>query len=387
MAHWSHAALSGAVSDIQVYVDRTRRTDSVSREAVDTVDIEAGHQFRRLSRHAIQVGLNARFSGATLKFGSGTSHLDPLSDALAGAFVQDEIDLVEDRLTLTAGTKLERTRANGLEWQPAVQLAWALSPANNVWASVARAARTPSLADRTVSFDAAPIPNGNGPPTFVHIFGNPRMKTEHLLAYEAGYRVQLADWLALDWTSFYNVYDSLRTSETGTPHFAANPARVVIPFRAANELSARSYGVEFAAAWRPFSNWKLNTGYSWLRVRPGLSPSSNDGEAERVDKDNPRHQAQLRSYLDLPGRASLDAMIYYVGAVPPHTTGQARPGIPGYTRMDVRIGRALTAVIDASICIEDLLNAEHLEFAESWGGNPLPVESGRRVYGKLTFRF
>ncbi|MHC4743207.1 MAG: TonB-dependent receptor plug domain-containing protein, partial [Planctomycetota bacterium] len=78
------------------------------------------------------------------------------------------------------------------------------------WTSVTRAVRTPTRFDRhsRTNWGTAII----GPSVYsVEAFGDDGVESEKVIAYEAGYRVNPADKLFLDFTGFFNRYDNLRT--------------------------------------------------------------------------------------------------------------------------------------------------------------------------------
>ena len=50
-----------------------------------------------------------------------------------------------ERLQLTVGVKVEHNEFTGVEWQPSARMRWTPVKGNTLWASVARAVRTPSI--------------------------------------------------------------------------------------------------------------------------------------------------------------------------------------------------------------------------------------------------
>ncbi len=384
LARWTHA-VRNSESELQIYCDYFHRVGGSYRETVRTADFEFRHRHRAGTRHDLEFGTEGRFTGISLGMNTGTFRQDPVDDALVSAFVQDEVHLIEDRLSLVAGSRIERTRYSGVLFQPAIQLAWTPSATQTVWFSAARAMRTPSLVERDTWINLAAFPGAAGQTNLMILAGNAGVKSESLLAWQAGYRIQATEWLSLDGTGFYNIYDNLVTYEQAAPYVQGS--YLVIPFRSGNGLKARSYGLELATTWQPLGRWKLNTGYSWNRVRPRSRASVLDLEAERLDKDTPRHQFQFRSYLDLPGRTNFDAMLYRVGALSEHTATFARQEIRAYTRADIRLGWRLSEAVDLSIGAQDLFDRGHLEFIDNWSGRLAVTEIGRHVYGKFTFRF
>src|SRR5205085_9969288 len=112
---------------------------------------------------------------------------------LFGAFLQDEVTLVPERLRLTLGSKFEHNDFTGFEVQPSGRLLWTPRERLTFWGSVSLAVRTPSRAEDDVILNQV-IPPGAiapGSPAFLTtIYGNRNFVSEELLAYELGYRFQ-----------------------------------------------------------------------------------------------------------------------------------------------------------------------------------------------------
>jgi iron complex outermembrane receptor protein len=130
------------------------------------------------------------------------------TDSIYSGFVQYEVPIVRDKLTLTAGTKLEHNNFSGFDYQPSVRLLWTPTPHQSFWAAVTRAVRTPSRLDQNVDF--AIFVTNPPPPVFFEIMVDPKLKAEQLIGYEAGYRTQINRNLYVDFTAFYNSYDDLQ---------------------------------------------------------------------------------------------------------------------------------------------------------------------------------
>jgi iron complex outermembrane receptor protein len=96
--------------------------------------------------------------------------------------VQDEIILIDKRLRLTLGTKLELNDYTGLEVQPSGHLLWTPHPQHTLWAAASRAVSTPSVIDRTSRINNPVFRDQNGPLTVISILGNTQLSSEELLA-------------------------------------------------------------------------------------------------------------------------------------------------------------------------------------------------------------
>ena len=62
---------------------------------------------------------------------------------LFSVFVQDQITLVEDTLSLTLGSKFEHNDHTGFEVQPTARFLWTPAKPHSAWAAASRAVRTP----------------------------------------------------------------------------------------------------------------------------------------------------------------------------------------------------------------------------------------------------
>ena len=295
------------------------------------------------------------------------------TDQLWSAFVQDEIAFASDSLRLSLGAKAEHNDYSGFEVQPSARLLWAAGPKQSVWLAASRAVRTPSRADtdqvQTVYLGPSPQP------LFVRAVGNKEFRSETALAFEAGYRARPIERLSLDLAAFYDGYDNLLGGRIGTPFVESHPAppRLVIPVLFGNLLEGETYGAELAVEARPHTRVRLSGTYAFLRVvvrprspTPGLTPDPSAGSS-------PRHQAQVRSALELPGRTSLDLSFRYVSALPAQK-------VPSYASLDVRLAWRPTPRLEVAVVGQNLLDPHHPEF----GGG---VEIERGVYGMASLRF
>jgi iron complex outermembrane receptor protein len=208
------------------------------------------------------------------------------------------------------------------------------------------------------------------------ISGNRDFKSEELIAYEVGYRIQPHKRLFIDTTAFYNVYDQLRSAETGRP-IPGSP--IIIPLSYRNLGTGESYGIEVAPTWQVIDGWKLSAGYTFLRVQLHRRSGSTDSTSEFAEDDSPQHQFNIRSQLDLPHHLEFDTALYYVDPVPNEKA-------PGYVRLDLRLGWSPTPNLDVSVAFQNLLDPHHQEFGST---SPLvaATEIERSIYGKLTWRF
>ena len=380
LARWQRVLPSGNGFQVQAYYDRTNRTDINFAEVRDTFDLDFVHH-RRGWRQNVIGGLGARFSA------SDTSQIVPtvvftpnqFTDQVYSAFAQDEITVLRDRLWLTVGSKFLRNNYSGWEFQPTARLLWTPSSNHSLWASFARAVRTPSRVEEHLRFTSLFLPSLPG---YIRLTGDGGFTSEELMGYEWGYRSTLHPALFVDVAAFFNDYDDLLSVEASTPFLeieTAPPAfRVILPVLLRNGLFGQAIGGEIAPTWAPRDWWRLKGSYAFLRINLTNKPGSVDGSsATSIEGSSPRHQVVVQSLLDLPGNLNLDSTYRYVSALP-------TLAVPAYSTADVRFGWRVAGQLDFSLVGQNLLQPHHAESA----GNPGPLVGIKRsVYAKLTWTY
>ncbi len=367
------------LSDLEVkfYYDWSFRDQIVIEERRDTFNLDFKHRVKLPPYHEVVWGLGYRWTADDTER-STNLWMDPdsRSDQVWSAFVQDDIMLWPDKVWLTLGSKFERNDYSGFELQPNARLRWKPTPKHTVWGSVSRAVRTPSRSDHDIRVNLASMDIPFAGVTVLRITGDDDFKSEELIAYEAGIRWQKNENLSFDLAAFYNVYDDLRIVETGTPFIetAPPPIHTVIPQIIKNGMEGETYGAEFLTTWKPLSNWKLSMGYAWFDADLDADGNSAENEGEM----SPRHQLQVRSYLDLPWSLSLDTEIYFVDELEAFD-------ISAYTRLDLRLGWDPTPQWSLSLNLENALDDQHPEFPTRSG--VIATEVPRIFYGQVTYRF
>jgi len=368
---------------LQLYVDRARREVHDLGERVDTFDFDFQHHLAIGRRQDLVWGFGYRMVATQTNSNSKTPvQFTPkgVHDPLYGAFVQDELTLVKDRLRLTLGTKFEHNADSGLEVQPSVRLLWTPSSRQTVWGAVSRAVRAPAISNQDVRIHSAAFPGPDGTPSIITLLGNPETKSEELLAYELGYRVQPSKKLSLDVASFYNRYDRLQTLEPERPFLETDPQpNVIIPLRFDNLMRGQTYGMEASVNFDVNARWKIHSGYSLLRMQLRPYAESRDTTSMTASGSSPQHQFQLQSYFKLPRNFEADAALYYVSSLP-------NVQVPSYTRLDVRFGRQVSEGVEVSVGAQNLLDNRHPEI----NGFDMAVVTSqvkRSVYMKLSWQF
>jgi iron complex outermembrane receptor protein len=380
VARWNRRLSDGSDFTLQAYYDGTTRDDRELDYRRDTFDLDFQHRFRASSRIDVLWGTNYRVTYDQADRDRFLS-FDPSNEDhhLLSAFIQNDIEAIEGILRLTIGSKFDYNDYTKFEVQPSARLLWTPRQRHRFWAAVSRAVRTPSRADTAVRAPYTTLPTA--PPTSVVFLGDDRFTSEDLLALEAGYRTQPADGISLDLAVFYNHYENLRSFETAASSVLPGPpVHVLQPAIFDNDLEADAYGVELAANWVVNAWWRMAASAGFFKEDLRLDRSSTDTLSENMENQQPRHQAALRSSMDLPGHVELDAAVYYVDSLRSFD-------VPGYVRVDVRLGWKPFGDdrLDVILGVQNALESHHEEFGRELHEAATEVE--RNIYAALQLRF
>jgi iron complex outermembrane receptor protein len=382
LGRWKKTYAEGKDFQLQAFYDRTNRHQPNFTDLRDTYDVDFLDRFRLPAREQISWGLGARFSrGDNPVVVPGlTFEPNERTDRLLTAFLQDDIALINKRLTLTAGTKFLRTNYTGWQLQPTGRLLWTPTEKQSLWAAFTHAVRTPSDAEENFSLLGFTGSFADGLPVFARFNPNPHFRSEELNGYEAGYRILLRKTVYFDVAGFYNHYGDLFSEDiTGAPFLETSPgpAHILIPADFGNGLVGTTKGIEFAPEWRPVPYWRLRGSYSYLQmdIRKGTG-SLDVGSAPSIEGSSPKHEVALQSGVDFAKVFSFDLTYRYVSVLPAFT-------VPSYSTADVRLDWQARSQFKLSIVGRNLLQPHHAEFG---GVDPGPtVAIKRNVYGQITW--
>ncbi len=380
LSRWHHKFTDDFNLTVQMYYDRTERSQYEYDITQDTWDLDMQQTIPLpWNQHCI-IGFGYRYN-----IDSISTHLAKLfapdSKELhwISGFIQDEISIIPRKLKFILGSKFESNDYTGFEIQPSARLSWKPTRNQTFWTAISRAVRTPSRADENLDVYAVDIPSA-GPIAGMRMKmqGSSNFKSEKLLAYEIGYRIQSAKNISLDIAGFWNEYDDLRTLERVSSGFDFTTMQYYSNYVFKNKQSGHTYGVELAGTIKPFPWWTIYAAYSWLHYN--ISNDSDSGNTLGMpDTFSPDQQFSIRSYIDLPKNFELDTCLYYSGSIQDYS-------IPSYTRIDLRLGWKPANWMDLSLMLENLLDNQHPEFGGSDEG-VVSTEVPRSFYTKITFSF
>lgn len=375
LGRWKRTYSDDSDMILQIYYDREKRHIQAFNQTLNTYDIDFQHRFASGDRHEVTWGLGYRLYRHTLD-GTFNYSLSPRHRNLNiySGFLQDRITLIEDKLKLTLGTKVEHNYFTGFEFQPSSRLAWTPDERNTVWAAVTRAIKTPAIHDSDATTSWGVFQAG---PSIIsqESYGNEGVESEEVMALELGYRTKATDTLLLDVAGFFNIYENLLATER-TANISM-PGYTIWPNLIGNNLDGETYGVEVSATYQAAENWKLNAGYTFLQMQLHLDDSSTTRGAH-VEGDSPHNQFHLRSYLNLRDDLQLDFSLNYVDNVPTQD-------VHNYVRFDVRLGWQITKDMELSIVGQNLFDGRHPEFGGEAG--QVPTEAERGIFARLRWEF
>ncbi len=373
LLRWSHEISEASDLSLQFYYDRTERESVSLGEDRDTWDLDFQHRFPLLDEGNVLWGLSYRRTEDDITNGNVVSFA-PMkrSDDLIGGFLQAQLPLFDDRLVLTAGSKIERNDYSGWEIQPSGRLSWSPLEGHTFWGAVSRAVRSPSR-----FFDDAKlrivIPAAGFPLIFEQV-GNRALEAEELLAYEVGYRLHVERTFSLDIALFSNHYEDQIAQ---APLLAPPPPGVALQTQYINGEEAHSYGLELSSRWQVLERWRLDLSYSFIDIDRHLAVSGVGAPLATTDRKTPSHQAVLRSQLELPLDLELDTTLFYTSTI-------NSLDVPGYLRVDLRLGWEPFEGVELSLTAENLFDKDHLE----WIGAEAPsTRVPRSVHARATVRF
>lgn len=378
---WNHTYSARSDTRLQVSYDHYKRND-VLREGRSTLTIDFQHHYAWKARQNIVWGAEYSYSDSHTD-GSFGVFLDPanLNTQLFNVFIQDEIALIANRLTLTLGTRVENNYYTGFGNLPSARLSWKASSRQMFWASVSKAERIPASTDTALRVIVGGFTTPNGPPALITLFGNPNFQNENLIAYEAGYRTTIGNHVSVDIAAYYNDYDHEQTTESGLPFFeVVPPPHLVIPLTYGNLSHGETEGVEFTGNWRVTNRWTLSPGYAYEVIHFRTKAGSNDTTSVPTEEGStPTHSAQLRSHIDLLHSLSWDTSAYFVDRLD-------YQAVPAYTRLDTQLMWQCSRQIVFSLVGQNLLQSRHIEWNLANGG-VISTMIKRSAYAKITWRF
>ncbi|HEY3756158.1 MAG TPA: TonB-dependent receptor plug domain-containing protein [Opitutaceae bacterium] len=352
---------------------------------LETYDIDFQDRIGNGAPRQLVWGLSYRFTRESdsdqniVQFEPGTQ-----DQSLVTAFAEEQVALGRTA-HLTAGTKVEHNGYTGWELEPSLRAEWNFAPGQMAWAAVSRAVRTPARYDRDLV-----LPTGleNPPPPYqfpeYYLTGSHQLGDETELAYELGWRAQLAPAWSVAVSSYYNTYDHLE-STAATPTTLTYPYPLPVVFE--NGLKADTYGAEISSEYQVTAAWRLRAGYDQLHERVYSASGYTDTTGGRLLTADPRNQWFARTSFVWGGKLRLDAdwrWIDHLAIVPSPTSGPTVGIVPAYQEADARISWMMRPGLELSVTGQSLLHSSHLEYGYS---DSLNEQIRRNIFAQAEWKY
>jgi iron complex outermembrane receptor protein len=376
---WDHKLAGESGFYVEGYFDRTNRATSQFTETRDTFDVDVIDHIANLPRQDIVVGAGLRESPSNLVQTQLSVNFAPnkFNNFVYSLFAQDSFKIIPDKLTLTLGSKFADDAYSGWGIQPSAQILWHPRSTTSLWASVARALRTPGRLDRDLSLYGDVTPSGPAGPIFLEVEGNPDFQAEVLIGWSAGARQLLWKKLYVDVAAFHNQYDNLESY--GGPAslftFPTNPYPIeLINIQYGNGLRGISDGVEIAPDWKPLSWFEMRGSFSHVQVKLHSKVGyDQDSFATSIEGSSPHREASVQGIFTLLHGLEFVPDYRFVSALPADPT-------PSYQTADARVSYLIKGHLDAALNGRNLVQPNHYE---TLGDNSNVVGIKREVYGSL----
>ena len=367
---WTHLAAQGRFtrrfspkSSVQLQAYYRREYRNIERQLthhLDTGDVDFQHSLAFGGRNRFIWGGGFRVN-KDVTHGSEVIRFDPARRTypVASAFAQDEFDIKPERLSVTAGMKIEHNAFSGADLQPSLRVRWTLPRNQTVWGAVARAVRRPTRFDD----DLQALQNN-----LILIRGSDDFVSEEMTGWDIGYRSRPFGTLALDVNVFSQHYDRLRSQEA--------PLTGIFPVTIGNTLNGRSTGIEVSATVQPQPWWRTRVSYTHWDTDIDRDANSRDVSNGASEMNDPHHLFTVRSSVDLPHRIAIDGWLRGVSRLP-------NPVVPGFVELNGRIGWEPSPRLELALVGQDLLHDRHPEFGSA---SPRRTEFERSVRLVLTLR-
>ncbi len=350
--HWQRTLAEKKDFRLDAYYDNTTRHELNFGDERNTADVDFLYRFP-LPRQDISLGAGVNVShGHEVQILTGLMFVPPdRTDQFYTFFLQDQITLVKNRLSLLAGPRFIKTNYTGLLVEPTVRLLYTPSPTQTLWAGFTQAVRTPADVERDFFLASFIGTAPDGLPRFARFNANRHFQSERMNGYELGYRRLLKSKLYVDVAAFFNQYRNLLSEDLlSLDSIETNPAPThhLISAQFGNGLTATTEGGEIAPQWQATKFWRLSGSYSFLEMHVKTAPGSLDfGSAPGVQGASPQHQVSIQSNLDLPKSVTVDFQVRYVSKLPALM-------VPAYWTGDANVGYNLTKQLRLSLVGQNL---------------------------------
>ncbi len=380
VGNWQHRFASDDLLTLKSYYDNNNRKESYYQQTFNTLDFDLQYEFTAGSRNNLTSGLGYRYITGEFVDNYQVTLPDQNQDVFS-LFLQDQVGLIDRRLWLTLGSKYEHNEFTGSEWQPSARLLAKPSEAQSLWLAIARAVRTPSMAERNGRVTIATYPTTQGTGR-VSLQGNSAFDAEYLVAYEAGYRRQVRRNLSFDVAVYFNDYEDIYAAVRGSKASDSN-------LYFSNSQEGTGHGLESVVTWQPWSWMTLFFSYNWQKLDIHYKdPATEGGLGSSTPTANiPEHQAAVRSAVDFSEQWQGNLWLRYVDSFPGRNSVEMDKeiAISSQYYFDANLIWKPVKNIEIMLAGQNLSNSSQLQYVAELLVPATEIE--RVVYTKVTWSF
>ena len=291
---------TGVKSGMQFRTSYTRSFITVAdmENTSNSVDSEFIYSNEQFEDHFLTFGLGGKYFWNSFKQGK---HVQVANDSIYrldfSGFAKDRITLIDEKLFLTLGLKLDSSGGSELAPQPTARLLY-MEDDEEYWLALSYANRKPSYWIREGNYRA----RVKDKEYTVDFDGN--LENEKLSTIEAGYRKLFSETLKLDLSLYLNNYDQMVTFSFDDTTNTATPV---------SGLCGVSYGTEVALDWQP---------YSFLTLRPSIDISNQDFQnippgipGFSPPLNTPLYSLKLQALIDIADDWEFDLFTSYINSM------------------------------------------------------------------------
>jgi iron complex outermembrane receptor protein len=378
LGRWSRAKSADQETTMQFWADHSTQSGALYDVRMSSADGEIQHRRMLTENNELHVGGGYRRTADSIASATFRFRRPRRSDGLWNGVIRDEQQCFGQKLTLSAGVRGEHNAYTGFEVQPSVRLLFTPTRQQGWWVAWSRAVRTPSRAEHDT--DTLPIgyANAGGYPVLLQARGNTGFVSERVRTTELGFRYNRRQRWSADVALFRTRYTRLNSVEKGELRIQTEPVfdiRQDVVF--SNGREGVSWGGEASLGWDVAGWWRVHGSYSYLKVHIDHAPGYVGIEGPAYGQD-PGRQVKLRSLWSLGRRLQLDTSVYAVDRV-------RQRQLPGYARVDVRLGWRPTRTQEWSVVGQDLFNNGRLEWQPDLYVYTIPTRSAVVIRWTLQF--
>jgi iron complex outermembrane receptor protein len=346
---WKHMVTDRTSIETLAYCDWYSRFGAPG-EKRNSCDLEVQHTHEFTSRQSLITGASFFTTADDLTPDPAGYSPERRRTSVFSGFAQYEVQVIPNRLRFLAGTKLEHNDDTGFQYQPQGRVVWTPGKVNAIWTSLSRAVRDPSRNNSDLDL-LSPAGFIHGEPAFASVVGNPNLKSEEILAYEVGYRVEPTRTLSFDLALYYNQYSHLIVFSPTVVEIL--PAEVLLSSAFINGIGAQTHGAELGGKWQPVRNWTISAAVTETR---GGTAAMNA---------TPEHLFNIQSRVNLPQRIEFNSGLYHYSSLPvgrnSETTNLPFQSVPTLNRIDAGFGWHPASQWTFSVWGRNLQSDKHVE--------------------------